>query len=291
MNRSTNYSILASTIALGLSTGIASAEPSDTTLMGNADTRMEATIETSIFLNRHLNPFEIDADVQKGTAYLRGTVDEAVDKDLAEEIARSVDGVTSVKNEIVVEKNYEAPKRKGPTLASRIADATTTASVKSRLLWNRNTHGLDIDVDTMQGMVTLQGTVRSAAESELATKIAENTSGVRAVKNKLAVASEQTPKAKLGTIDLDKTKDNAASAAESMGEKVSDAWITSKAGSALFFDQAVHSQNIDVDTEQAVVTLRGSVPTSAEKALAEEIVSDLVGVKSVENELSVGKAS
>jgi len=44
---------------------------------------MKASLMTSYTLNRQLNPFKIDADVQNGVATLRGTVDSEVERDLA----------------------------------------------------------------------------------------------------------------------------------------------------------------------------------------------------------------
>ncbi len=57
-------------------------------------------------------------------------------------------------------------------------DATTTAEIKTRLLANSNTHGLQINVDTKADVVTLTGKVASTEEAALAEQIASNVESV-----------------------------------------------------------------------------------------------------------------
>jgi osmotically-inducible protein OsmY len=66
-----------------------------------------------------------------------------------------------------------------------------TARIKSQLLVNGNTAGLDINVDSNDGVVTLSGEVDSEQEKELAVRIAENTSGSKSVHDRLLVAESE----------------------------------------------------------------------------------------------------
>jgi osmotically-inducible protein OsmY len=66
-------------------------------------------------------------------------------------------------------------------------DSTITASIKSQFLWNGEVDGLDINVNTRHGEVTLEGETDSSAASNLAEQIAKNTTGVTKVTNKLTV--------------------------------------------------------------------------------------------------------
>jgi osmotically-inducible protein OsmY len=68
------------------------------------------------------------------------------------------------------------------------AVASLTTRIKSKLLLNNNTSGLDINVDAKNGLVTLTGDVSSAQEGQLALEIARNTDGARSVMNNLRVA-------------------------------------------------------------------------------------------------------
>jgi osmotically-inducible protein OsmY len=70
------------------------------------------------------------------------------------------------------------------------ADAATTAAVKTKLLGDTKVGGLMIDVDTKDNVVTLSGTVHSAAERTEAVRLARTTTGVKQVIDKLTI----TPK-------------------------------------------------------------------------------------------------
>lgn len=158
------------------------------------DAWLDGKIETSYTLNRYLNPLDIDTDVENGVVMLTGTVESEIDKELAEEIAKGTEGVQEVVNKLTVaEKSDRDMADKAEAAADdfeqRFADATTTARVKFALLANDGTEGLDIDVDTEAGVVTLSGEVASDQAMELAERIAENAEGVESVRNELQVAS------------------------------------------------------------------------------------------------------
>ena len=68
-----------------------------------------------------------------------------------------------------------------------VDDRTITAAVKAKLLEDRNTGGLSINVDTLNGTVSLSGFAKSQAEKDIAGQIARNTKGVREVRNNLVV--------------------------------------------------------------------------------------------------------
>jgi osmotically-inducible protein OsmY len=153
------------------------------------DALTDTRLETAYLFNPHLNNFTIDTDVEDGTVMLSGSVRSEIDKDLAEEIAKSIDGVKSVKNSLEVKDGQESSTP--PTAASdffqKVSDATTTARIKTRLIANENLAAADIDVDTENNAVRLSGEVRSTTESQLAEFIARNTSGVESVANELDV--------------------------------------------------------------------------------------------------------
>lgn len=81
-------------------------------------------------------------------------------------------------------RNQEEASR---TMGRAIDDANITATVKSKLLADRATQGLRINVTTKNGIVSLTGEVRSATEKALAEQMASGTSGVKGVENRLDV--------------------------------------------------------------------------------------------------------
>ncbi|KJS04972.1 MAG: transporter [Gammaproteobacteria bacterium BRH_c0] len=234
-----------------------------------SEARQEGSVWTALAINRHLNPFKIDVDVESGTATLSGTVETDIDRDLAEQVALGIDGVEKVDNRLKVDADVERRTSGEPTLSSRFSDATLTATVKSKLLWNRHTEGLDINVTTQNGVVTLEGEASNSAASELAERLAEDTDGVRDVRNKLRVSATDT------------TAANAQDALDDAGEAISDAWITSKVKSSFLLSSNLDGLDIKVETRDGKVTLTGTVQSSAEKALAVETAENLRGVKDV----------
>ena len=208
------------------------------------EARQEGSVWTAFALNRHLSPFTIDVDIDNGVAILTGEVESDVERDLAEQVALGVEGVNEVDNQLrvsgeEVQRSAEGERR----FSHRFNDATTTATVKSKLLWNRNTQGLDIKVSTRDGVVTLDGQASSTAASELAERLARNTDDVRRVENNLKVSGEGG------------TADRARDRVDDAGGAISDAWITSKVKSSFLFSSNLSGLDISVDTEDGQVKI------------------------------------
>lgn len=186
---------LASTalVALCAFAGTSAVAGTSSTFEGNMrDAWLTGRIESMYLLNEHLSPFSITTEVDSGVVMLTGTVDSDVDRDLAGVLAGNFDGVVEVKNELVVDaeaakssSDSESSKRRN--FGSWVDDATTTAAVKSRLIRNANTKGLQIDVDTREDVVTLSGRVETAEVKALAEELARNASDVVDVHNNLVV--------------------------------------------------------------------------------------------------------
>lgn len=262
--------IATATISM-LSLGTLSAHAADGDMSRQlTEARQEGSVWTAFALNRHLSPFAIDVDIEHGVATLTGEVESDVERDLAEQVALGVEGVTEVDNRLQVsgeEVQRQADSER--SFSARINDATTTATVKSKLLWNRNTEGLDIKVSTRNGVVTLEGQAQSDAASELAERLARNTEGVRQVDNQLKVTAEAG------------TAERAREQVDNAGSAISDAWITSKVKSSFLFSSSLDGLDISVDTREGNVTLSGQVASEAEKSLAIETAENIRGVRDV----------
>ena len=78
-------------------------------------------------------------------------------------------------------------------------------------------------------------------------------------------------------------------AADKATEKtpINDTWITAKTKIALAADGRVKGRQIEVETTQGVVMLRGKVDSDAAKHAAGDITKMLDGVKTVKNDLEV----
>ncbi|HME93900.1 MAG TPA: BON domain-containing protein [Methylomirabilota bacterium] len=85
----------------------------------------------------------------------------------------------------------------------------------------------------------------------------------------------------------DKVMDKTKSTTEEAKTAVSDSWITSKTKIALYSDERVKGTQINVDTKDGVVHLRGKVDSSEAKAAAADVAKGIDGAKSVKNDLQV----
>ncbi|WP_282874410.1 BON domain-containing protein [Pseudomonas peli] len=235
-----------------------------------SEARQEGSIWTAFALNRHLNPFTIDVDVENGSAKLTGKVETDVERDLAEQIALGIEGVKKVDNQLTLDPAFEAKASAEPNLSQRFDDATLVATVKSKLLWNSNTEGLDINVNADNGKVSLTGNAQTAEAKELAGRLAANTDGVRAVNNQLSVSA------------TDSTAAKAQNAADDTAAVISDAWITSKVKSSFIYSRNLDGLDISVDTQKGMVSLSGTVLSNAEKQLAIETARNIRGVRGVD---------
>jgi hyperosmotically inducible protein len=91
--------------------------------------------------------------------------------------------------------------------------------------------------------------------------------------------------------DVEKNKESyekeAKGAGRKVGSGVNDMWLWVKARFDLAAADDLRDSTINVDVDNAVVTLTGTVANAAQKTKAETIAKSVEGVKSVKNELKV----
>jgi hyperosmotically inducible protein len=121
--------------------------------------------------------------VANGVVTLTGTANSQSQKDLTEEYAKEIDGVKSVKNEILVNA---APVPEA-TLGGENDDASISAQVKYVLLTDRVTSALKTKVDTVDNCIVITGEAANDAERSRAGKLAGSIRGVMAVTNNMTV--------------------------------------------------------------------------------------------------------
>ena len=172
--------------------------------------------------------------------------------------------------------------------AAAVSDAEITSAVKTRLLADRLVGGLNIDVDTSKGIVTLSGLVSSASEKAHAIELTRRTHGVKNVVNRLTIDKEETTGTS-GRKDgaLAKGADKTGDAATPVTKAATDESITTVVKSRLETDKVARHSAIDINVKSGVVTISGVVPADADKARIGRLVAHTSGVKSVENNLTV----
>lgn len=189
-----------------------------------------------------------------------------------------------------------------PQAAQKVDDSTLTTRVEARLKADPSLKKDKIDVAVADGVVTLTGTVRSRPQSARAERLAK-IKGVTRVDNKLEVetaatsgkmdkAADKSSKAmeKAG----DKTKETSKKAgdktkevASDTGEAITDAWITTKVKAQFVGEDALEGSDINVDTNDHVVTLKGTVASAAGRSRAVAIAKATKGVTRVVDDLTI----
>ena len=222
------------------------------------DDRIEAAFAKSYASKIYLADDAIKAESKNGVVTLTGQVNEASHRYLAQETAAGLPGVQRVDNRLVV-------KLEG----TEESDTWIRAKVRSVLALHRNVSGSKTEVDIRDGVITLRGAATSIAQKELATEYAEDVKGVLRVTNVMTVNGV------------------AAKADESASENVDDASITAQVKLALLSHRSTSFINTTVGTADGVVTVSGVARNLAEKTLVAKLATDIIGVKSVVNNMTI----
>jgi hyperosmotically inducible protein len=145
-----------------------------------------------------------------------------------------------------------------------VDDSVITTIVKSKLAVDNETSSANINVDTMNGVVTLTGVVTTRANKEQAERIARNTEGVTRVINNITV----------------ETNGNHA------GMSASDLAILSRIKTRYVAEGVIGPK---VEVKDGMVTLTGNVENAQIRIRAENIARATSGVKEVNNMIEVSQ--
>lgn len=158
-------------------------------------------------------------------------------------------------------------------LKNVISDTAITAAVKTKFLADRKIKASDIIVETVNGKVFLAGSVEDKVTEDRVMLLAKNTNGVKEVDSKLVIMSNSSEKSE--------------SVSSNASNLVSDVAITTEIKSKYIADNLIKSYDINVETINGEVTLKGLVPTQEILHRANIIAKNVTGVKKVNSELSL----
>jgi osmotically-inducible protein OsmY len=237
----------------------------------DTDSRIESAAAKSYTFKTYLKDDSIKTSSKDGVVTLTGKVAEESHKSLAEDTVASLPGVKSVNNQLIVSAEP----------ATKHSDAWITTKVKTALLFHRNVSATATTVTTKDGIVTLTGVASSQAAKELTTEYAKDIDNVKQVNNEMTVATALT------------TGDDTTTAKPhtTLGEKIDDASITAQVKSALLTHRSTSALHTGVSTTAGVVTLTGVAKNEAEKSLVTKLATDIEGVTSVINNMTIIVAS
>ena len=144
------------------------------------DKMLVGKVKSALISDETADADEINVESYKGVVQLNGFVDNAKEKAQAEAVAKAVDGVKGVENNLMI-------KQASQSTGSAIDDSTITSKVKAALIDDKSTKAGDIKVETRGGVVQLSGFVSNQAQKDAATKVAQGVNGVKAVNNGLGI--------------------------------------------------------------------------------------------------------
>ena len=153
-----------------------------------------------------------------------------------------------------------------PAFAAQPEDAWITTKVKMALLTDDTVDGIGIDVDTVEGRVTLHGRVDSDVEKAEAEVIARRVEGVTDVRNLVAT--------------------RAAGGREAEAAEASDEQVKERVETALKRDAALAGSDLEVESVNAgVVVLSGEAKTLSAHQRAIRDARSVPGVRRVASEI------
>jgi hyperosmotically inducible protein len=174
----------------------------------------------------------------------------------------------------------------------RMTDSDLKNKIESRINSDPQLREADLSVsaDADKNTATISGTVATEAMRSSAIEMAKSANPGLVIEDKIDVKPKELTRDQY-TPEMARTEvENARAHRETIGSSVDDAWIHAKVVTQLIGDKDTPERKINVDVNNAVVTLRGTVDSVVQKQEAERIARETDGVKRVINQLKVGKA-
>jgi osmotically-inducible protein OsmY len=181
MIKSKTFRVLALTaVALVLTTACASTRTQKTLGQEVDDVVITAGIKSELIADPLTKAHDIDVEVFKGRVQLNGYVGSDQERIQAVALARKVNGVKVVENNLKL-------KGASQTTGDVIDDAALTASVKMALANDERTKAYQISIETRESVVMLAGFVNNPAARLAAVDVARGVKGVARVDNQITI--------------------------------------------------------------------------------------------------------
>lgn len=176
-----------------------------------SDADLENTVKARIMADAQLKAvnLDVDADADTNQVTLSGTVDSQPLRAKAIDLAKSAQPGLNVTDKIEVKSREvsraeytedqanqarEKAKSFGDKIGDTLDDAWIHTKIVAKLIANSKTPERKINVDVVNNMVTLRGTVDTAEQKAEAERVAKDTDGVKGVKNQLKVGGNMAAK-------------------------------------------------------------------------------------------------
>jgi hyperosmotically inducible protein len=144
------------------------------------DSALTAKVKTALARDSATSVYRVDVETFRGDVQLNGFVDSAEAKAEFARVAKSVEGVKSVSNNLKV---GEGDRSAGTV----VDDSVITAKVKTALATDPTVAAHQVNVETREGVVQLAGFVDNSDQKTKASEVTRRVSGVKQVDNQLEV--------------------------------------------------------------------------------------------------------
>jgi hyperosmotically inducible periplasmic protein len=236
-----------------------------TTKQTQTASSIESSFRDSYPYKTYLQNDNITMSVKGSKVVIEGSVPDASHMILAEKVANSIAGVKSVDNRIQVEGGRPLKE----------SDAWVGSQVKAELMMHPDVNAARTDIFVNKGVVTLHGQAQNDAQRALTAEYAKNVKGVKQVVNAMTVAGGPAMQPPV------------TMAPPAAGAVADDAAIEARAETALDNNASTSDLDVALDSTGGVVTVIGTADNQAQKDLVTRIVTDIRGVKAVNNEMTV----
>jgi len=226
------------------------------------DTATTSRVRTALVLSKRASPFDIKVETVQGEVTLTGQVPSDEVKNVAGAIVQDTSGVKKVHNDLGVNPSVERNPETAQ-LGERVADLEIKTDIDDSISNKPELKDKHIDVQVKNRVVTLGGTLETAALKYVPEQISWQASGVKGVTNNIVILNSVT-----------------AAAAETPDEK-----LARRVEFELYSTKAVSLKTLQIHVDNGVATLTGNVGSRAERLLAEKITQSVEGIRKVINNL------
>jgi hyperosmotically inducible periplasmic protein len=180
-----------------------------------------------------------------------------------------------------------------PTSKAQMTNSELEEEIKARFKTDAqlDAANLSVDANMNRNEITLSGTVGWESLRTKALELAKNTHADLTVTTKIDVKPGEISRTAYTKERAREERSIAKGRGETIGDSLDDAWIHTEIVAQLIGNSATPERRINMDVKNNVVTLRGTVETTEQKIEAGQIAKSTEGVKSVNNQLKVGRVA
>ncbi|HWN98508.1 MAG TPA: BON domain-containing protein [Blastocatellia bacterium] len=203
--------VLSAIIVLSVAAFLIACDEPNSTVTGSKTTMTDSELENSIRAKLSSDSqlkaanLTVSANAARNEATVSGTVDSQALRTKAVELARSTNDGLKVTDKVDVKPHeltraeYTADQARSErtkakdlkeTIGDSLDDAWIHAKIVAKLIGDSNTPERKINVDVVNNVVTLRGTVDTGTQKLDAERIARSTDGVKNVNNQIKVVAK-----------------------------------------------------------------------------------------------------